>query len=213
MQVQQPGGRVEAAAVPPPWLEPGWVRVEVVAAGVCGADLGTVATADPAALPATPGHEVAGRIAALGDGVSGWQVGDRVAVGWFGGSCGTCELCRRGDVVHCAQRKVPGIDYPGGWADSITVPADALARIPDGLDFAEAAPPRVCRGDDVQCRARRRGPRRRARGDLRNRRSGAPSRAVCCCHGLRGGRDGTRFRTGAGGCGPRRRPLLRPGLG
>lgn len=116
------------------------MRVEVVAAGVCGADLGTVATADPAALPATPGHEVAGRIAALGDGVSGWQVGDRVAVGWFGGSCGTCELCRRGDVVHCAQRKVPGIDYPGGWADSITVPADALARIPDGLDFAEAAP-------------------------------------------------------------------------
>jgi len=140
MQVQQPGGRVEVASVSPPSLEPGWVRVEVVATGVCGADLGTVATTDPAALPATPGHEVAGRIAALGEGVRGWQVGDRVAVGWFGGSCGTCEFCRRGDVVHCAQRKVPGINYPGGWAESITVPADALARIPEELDFAHAAP-------------------------------------------------------------------------
>lgn len=116
------------------------MRVEVVAAGVCGADLGTVATTDPAALPATPGHEVAGRIAALGEGVHGWQVGDRVAVGWFGGSCGTCALCRRGDVVHCAQRKVPGMNYPGGWAESIMAPADTLAQIPDGLDFAEAAP-------------------------------------------------------------------------
>ena len=65
-------------------------------------------------------------------------VGDRVAVGWFGGSCGTCELCRRGDVVHCAQRKVPGIDYPGGWADSRCPPT----RSPDPrwLDFRGRSP-------------------------------------------------------------------------
>ncbi|MFI9601215.1 zinc-binding dehydrogenase [Streptomyces sp. NPDC052043] len=87
----------------------------------------------------TPGHEVAGIIAEVGDRVRGWTVGERVAVGWFGGSCGHCAFCRDGDVVHCPERKVPGLSYPGGWAQSITVPADALARIPDGLDPFDAA--------------------------------------------------------------------------
>lgn len=140
MQVKAPGGLLEATIVAPPPLDWGWVRVEVIAAGVCGADLGTVASTVPAAFPVTPGHEVAGRIAAMGEGVRGWQIGDRVSVGWFGGSCGACEFCRRGDVVHCAQRKIPGINYPGGWAESVTVPADALARIPEDLDYAHAAP-------------------------------------------------------------------------
>ncbi|MET9116677.1 alcohol dehydrogenase catalytic domain-containing protein [Streptomyces longwoodensis] len=91
-------------------------------------------------FPVTPGHEVAGVIAEMGDQVEGWTVGDRVAVGWFGGSCGHCAYCRTGDVVHCPKRKIPGLSYPGGWAQSITVPADALARIPNGLDLADAAP-------------------------------------------------------------------------
>ncbi|MGW2173365.1 alcohol dehydrogenase catalytic domain-containing protein [Streptomyces sp. NPDC001705] len=117
------------------------VRVAVAACGVCGADIGTAAATGPdTAFPVTPGHEVAGVIAELGDQVQGWAVGDRVAVGWFGGSCGHCAFCRSGDVVHCAERKVPGLSYPGGWAQSITVPADALARIPDGLDLLDAAP-------------------------------------------------------------------------
>lgn len=119
---------------------PGWVRIEVVASGVCHADIATSKAEGRHDLPVTPGHEMAGRISAVGTGVDGWTVGDRVAVGWFGGSCGHCSFCRRGDVVHCPERKVPGLSYPGGWAESVTVPADALARIPDGLDLFHAAP-------------------------------------------------------------------------
>lgn len=106
---------------------------------MCGADVGT-AQAHSASAPVTPGHEVAGVIEHLGAGVRGWSRGDRVAVGWFGGSCGHCDACREGDVVHCAERQIPGLSYPGGWAEQIVVPAEALARIPDELAFAEAAP-------------------------------------------------------------------------
>ncbi|SEN01286.1 alcohol dehydrogenase catalytic domain-containing protein [Nonomuraea pusilla] len=115
--------------------------MSVRASGVCYADIGTAAARNPATgFPIVPGHEVAGVIAELGEQVEGWSVGDRVAVGWFGGGCGRCDRCRAGDVVHCPERQVPGLSYPGGWAESITVPADALARIPAGLDFFEAAP-------------------------------------------------------------------------
>ncbi|MFJ5262617.1 alcohol dehydrogenase catalytic domain-containing protein [Streptomyces sp. NPDC088387] len=118
-----------------------WVRVSVVASGVCNADIATAAaTGDNTDFPVVPGHEIAGVVAELGDRVEGWSVGDRVAVGWFGGSCGHCAYCREGDVVHCAERKVPGLSYPGGWAQSVTVPADALVRVPDGLDLVDAAP-------------------------------------------------------------------------
>ncbi|MEW2402641.1 alcohol dehydrogenase catalytic domain-containing protein [Streptomyces sp. NPDC046862] len=117
------------------------VRVSVTASGVCNADLSTVAaTGAGTSFPVTPGHEVAGVIAETGERVEGWSVGDRVAVGWFGGSCGHCAYCRAGDVVHCPERRVPGLSYPGGWARSITVPADALARVPDELDLFDAAP-------------------------------------------------------------------------
>lgn len=140
MVVTEPNGPLTpavAVTVPP---EGHQVRVSVMASGVCRADIGTArATKARPGAPVTPGHEVAGVIAEVGDRVRGWAVGERVAVGWFGGSCGHCAFCRDGDAVHCPERKVPGLSYPGGWAQSITVPADALARIPDGLDLFEAA--------------------------------------------------------------------------
>jgi D-arabinose 1-dehydrogenase-like Zn-dependent alcohol dehydrogenase len=139
MRVTAADGPLVAEKVAVPAPAPGWVRVSVIASGVCYADIGT-ARARSAPLPVTPGHEIAGVVAEVGEGVRGWAVGDAVAVGWFGGSCGFCDFCRRGDVVHCAERKVPGLSYPGGWAESVTVPADALARIPEGLDPFEAAP-------------------------------------------------------------------------
>ncbi len=139
MRVHAPGGalvsdQVEVGAPPP-----GWVALGVAASGLCRADLGTAA-AENASGPVTPGHEAAGTIAEVGDGVESWQVGDRVAVGWFGGSCGHCRACRTGDVVHCPDRRIPGISYPGGWATRLLAPASALARIPDELGFADAAP-------------------------------------------------------------------------
>ena len=141
MIVTEPRGPLHPSVAETPSPPAGWVRVSVAASGVCNADIGTAAaTGKGTAFPVTPGHEVAGVLAEIGDGVEGWAVGDRVAVGWFGGSCGHCDFCRAGDVVHCAERKIPGVSYPGGWAQSVTVPADALARIPDGLDVFDAAP-------------------------------------------------------------------------
>ena len=69
-----------------------------------------------------------------------WKTGDRVGVGWFGGADGTCDSCRRGDFITCTNGKVSGISFDGGYAEYTVVPADALARIPDSLSFAEAAP-------------------------------------------------------------------------
>lgn len=141
MAVTEPAAPLAPRPVPLARPRRGWVRVTVAASGVCHADLGTAAAPKASAsAPVRPGHEVAGVIAELGEDVDGWAVGDRVAVGWFGGSCGHCEFCRTGDVVHCPQRQVPGLSYPGGWAETITVPASALARIPDGLDDFAAAP-------------------------------------------------------------------------
>lgn len=138
MVVPSAGAPMVAQTVPVREPHVGEVRVRVRASGICGADLGTAQ--GRADAPVTPGHEIAGTVAAVGQGVSAWEVGDRVAIGWFGGSCGRCQACRRGDVVHCPDRQIPGLSYPGGWAESITVPADALARVPDGLDLLDAAP-------------------------------------------------------------------------
>lgn len=90
--------------------------------------------------PLTPGHEIAGTVAELGDGVEEFAVGDRVAVGWFGGCCYHCDPCRKGVFIHCANGKVPSWHYPGGYAESVTVPVSALARIPAELSDVEAAP-------------------------------------------------------------------------
>ncbi|WP_426988210.1 alcohol dehydrogenase catalytic domain-containing protein [Pseudarthrobacter sp. Y6] len=140
MRVNTPDAPLVPVRHEVPAPDRGWVRVSVSASGVCNADISTSKAHGGAHLPVTPGHEVAGHIAELGEGIEGWAVGDRVVVGWFGGSCGHCDFCRRGDVVHCAERKVPGLSYPGGWAESVTVPVDALVRIPDGLDLFDAAP-------------------------------------------------------------------------
>ncbi len=117
------------------------VRIAVSACGVCGTDRAFVHGGFPdMSWPLTPGHEIAGTIAELGDGVADFAVGDRVAVGWFGGNCNHCTQCRKGDFIHCENMKVPSWQYPGGYAESVTVPANALARIPSELSFAEAAP-------------------------------------------------------------------------
>jgi alcohol dehydrogenase len=117
------------------------VRISVAACGVCGTDKGFVNGGFPGLRwPITPGHEAAGTIAELGDEVEDFAVGDRVAVGWFGGNCNRCVPCRKGQFMQCERMQVPSWHYPGGYAESLTAPATALARVPEGLSFAEAAP-------------------------------------------------------------------------
>lgn len=117
------------------------VRIAVSACGICGTDRVFVMGGFPGmSWPLTLGHEIAGTIAEVGAGVQGWAVGDRAAVGWFGGNCNRCIPCRQGKLIYCENGQVPSWHYPGGYAESVTVPASALARIPDGLLFVEAAP-------------------------------------------------------------------------
>ena len=116
-------------------------RLAVSACGICGTDAHFVSGGFPGmSWPLTPGHEIAGKIAELGPGVEEFAVGDRVAVGWFGGCCYHCNQCRKGQFIHCENGKVPSWQYPGGYAESATVPVSALARIPAELSDAEAAP-------------------------------------------------------------------------
>ncbi|TDH52720.1 alcohol dehydrogenase [Mycobacterium eburneum] len=141
VHIESAGAPLTLADVDTPAPARDQVRIAVAACGVCGTDHAFVNGAFPGLTwPLTPGHEIAGTIAELGPGVTGWAVGDRVAVGWFGGHCNHCIPCRKGDFIHCANGQVPSWHYPGGYAESVTVPANALAAIPEGLSFAEAAP-------------------------------------------------------------------------
>src|ERR1700755_2517431 len=141
VQVKSAGGPLELAEVETTPPSGGEVRISVGACGICGTDAHFVAGNFPGlSWPLTPGHEIAGKIAEIGEGVEDFAVGDRVAVGWFGGNCHHCEQCRKGFFINCVNGKVPSLHYPGGYAESVTVPMTALARIPAELSDAEAAP-------------------------------------------------------------------------
>lgn len=119
----------------------GQVRIRVEACGICHTDALTVEGQFPGlTFPRVPGHEVVGRIEAIGQGVSRWKVGQRVGVGFFGGEDGECEPCRRGDFVNCEKLIIPGITVDGGYAKVMIAEARALASIPDALSTADAAP-------------------------------------------------------------------------
>jgi D-arabinose 1-dehydrogenase-like Zn-dependent alcohol dehydrogenase len=91
--------------------------------------------------PRIPGHEVIGVIDAIGPDVSGWEIGTRVGVGWFGGACGYCANCRRGDAFACLTMGGPtGVARDGGYATHMLAHASALAHVPGELDSVEAAP-------------------------------------------------------------------------
>jgi D-arabinose 1-dehydrogenase-like Zn-dependent alcohol dehydrogenase len=125
---------------------PRQVRIKVQACGLCHSDSLTKEGTWPGiTYPRVPGHEIAGVIDALGEGVPEWRPGERVGAGWFGGNCGYCEACRRGDFITCRNLKITGILEDGGYADYVVVPFETLARIPDELTPVEAAP-LVCAG-------------------------------------------------------------------
>src|ERR1700720_385837 len=126
-----------------PVSEPGagQVRIRVEACGVCHTDAATVMGIYPGLkLPRVPGHEIVGRIEALGGGVPRWKIGQRVGVGFFGGEDGVCEPCRRGDMVQCQNPITPGVTTDGGYAEVMIAEAHGIAAIPDELTSVEAAP-------------------------------------------------------------------------
>src|SRR5437588_2929622 len=136
--------RLEIVDVPMPRPSPGEVLIRVGACGICGSDVhGYDGSSGRRIPPIVMGHEAAGRIAALGAGVTGLAEGDRVT---FDSTvyCGACEFCRRGEVNLCDNRQVVGVscgEYrrAGAFAEYVTVPERILYRLPDNLSFADAA--------------------------------------------------------------------------
>ncbi|HKE55823.1 MAG TPA: alcohol dehydrogenase [Pyrinomonadaceae bacterium] len=148
-QISRAGGDWELVERDVPEPGAGQVRVKVEACGICHSDVLVKDGIWPGLqYPRVPGHEVAGRIDAVGAGVTAWSKGQRVGVGWHGGHCFVCEQCRRGDFAMCVKRKVTGVDFDGGYAEYMIAPAATLAAIPDEVP-AEEAGPFMCAGVTV----------------------------------------------------------------
>jgi D-arabinose 1-dehydrogenase-like Zn-dependent alcohol dehydrogenase len=140
-QVRKAGADFEIVEREIPQPAPGEVRVRVQACGVCHSDVLTKDGAWPGiGYPRVPGHEVAGVIDEVGPGVVQWQKGQRVGVGWHGGHDCACLACRRGDFANCANLRISGISFDGGYGEYMVAPVEALAAMPESLDAAEAAP-------------------------------------------------------------------------
>jgi D-arabinose 1-dehydrogenase-like Zn-dependent alcohol dehydrogenase len=140
VQVSKPGRLevVERELTSPP---PGKVRIRVEACGVCHSDALTVEGLSPdVRYPRVPGHEVVGKIDALGEDVSAWKLGQRVGVGFLGGHCGRCTPCRRGDFVNCQNQPVSGVADDGGYTEVMIADERALAAVPAELVPTDAAP-------------------------------------------------------------------------
>jgi len=139
--VTKAGGDFEVQEREIPQPGPGQVRVRVLACGICFSDHYVKDGLWPGlAYPRSPGHEVAGVIDETGPGVATWKKGQRVGIGWHGGQDGTCLSCRRGDFANCSNGKITGLSFDGGYGEYMIAPVEALARMPESLDPAEAAP-------------------------------------------------------------------------
>jgi D-arabinose 1-dehydrogenase-like Zn-dependent alcohol dehydrogenase len=142
VQVTRPNGPFEMVEREIPEPGAGQVRIKVEACGICHSDSMTKEGTWPdIQYPRVRGHEVAGIIDEIAEGVTGWTKGQRVGVGWHGGHCGYCDSCRRGDFVTCQiAPQVTGIAFDGGYAEYMIAPAGALALIPEGLSAIDAGP-------------------------------------------------------------------------
>jgi alcohol dehydrogenase, propanol-preferring len=126
---------------PEPEPDQGQVRVRVSCCGVCRTDLHLAEGDLPPRRPSvTPGHEVVGRVDAVGAGASRFAVGDRVGVPWLASTDGTCRFCRRGAENLCIGPRFTGWDIDGGYADACVVDERYAYRLPDALDDEHAAP-------------------------------------------------------------------------
>jgi alcohol dehydrogenase, propanol-preferring len=176
-------GKLELTRKPLVDPQSGHVRIRVEACGVCHTDATTVEGVFPIAWPRVPGHEAVGVIDMLGAGVEGWVVGQRVGVGFLGGSCGRCEQCRGGDLVNCRNQEFTGVQHDGGYAEVLIARASGLMLIPDDLASVEAAP-LLCAGLTTFS-ALRNAP---AKGEpcrcIGHRGSRASGRPICAAYGI-----------------------------
>jgi propanol-preferring alcohol dehydrogenase len=120
---------------------PGELTLQVAACAVCRTDL-QIAVGDLEArrLPIVPGHQVVGRVIAVGEGVAGWKAGDRAGVTWLAGADGTCDQCLAGRENLCPNATFTGWDRDGGYAEQVTVRADFAFRLPEAFTDTDAAP-------------------------------------------------------------------------
>ena len=140
MQLDAPGQPLRLVERPVPRPGAGELLIEVAACGVCRTDL-HIADGDICGiLPVVPGHEIVGRIAAVGDGVTGHSPGRRVGVPWLGRTCGACPYCRSGHENLCDRPLFTGFTRDGGFASHVVADASFCFAIPDDFGDVEAAP-------------------------------------------------------------------------
>jgi propanol-preferring alcohol dehydrogenase len=141
MVLTAPHTPLVAQTRPQPQPGPGEIRLRVLACGVCRTDLhvvdGDLAQVNPTVIP---GHEIVGRVEAIGEGVTGVAPGDRLGVPWLGETCGVCAYCRDGEENLCDHPGFTGWTRDGGYADTVVARADYAFPIPDLYGDAEAAP-------------------------------------------------------------------------
>jgi len=141
MVLDNPGKPLRTTVVVTPHPGPGQLLIHVHACAVCRTDLHIVdGELTQAKLPLIPGHEIVGKVAQLGDGVSQFKIGDRVGVPWLGWTCGTCSYCRNGQENLCDHGKFTGYTIDGGYAEYTVADQRFCLPMPGGYSDAEAAP-------------------------------------------------------------------------
>ena len=140
-QVSKKGGPFEIVERPMPEPGPGQVRLKVDACGICHSDqIFKEGNWPGLTFPVVPGHEVAGRVDKIGEGVTRFKVGQRVGVGWNGGYCGHCQPCFEGEFPYCTTGATTAASFDGGYAEYMVAPETAVAAMPEGIDATEAGP-------------------------------------------------------------------------
>lgn len=135
------GAALKPFSYDPGELKPGQVEIAVEYCGLCHSDLSVINDEwGMTAFPVVPGHEVVGRIAALGDGVTHLKKGQQVGLGWHAGYCGHCGECDTGNQNLCVQAQPTILGHHGGFADKVRASAASVVAIPDGLDPAVVGP-------------------------------------------------------------------------